>query len=65
MDAGRAVFVDDAQLPSVRKAVDFLLTNLDWSLEAKGSEGEHHEWFVLRTGPAERLHRPFAEFVDF
>jgi predicted O-methyltransferase YrrM len=65
MDEGRVVFVDDIQLPGVRKAIDFFLKNLDWSVEDEGREGAHHAWLVLRTGPTERLHRDFTQFVDF
>jgi predicted O-methyltransferase YrrM len=59
------VFVDDVQLRGVRRAIDFFLTNLGWSVEDEGAEGEVHEWMVLRTGPSERLRRPLADFVDF
>jgi predicted O-methyltransferase YrrM len=62
---GRIVFVDDTQLPGVRKAVDFWLANLDWSVEDEGREGDEHEWLVLRTGPPELFQRHFAAFADF
>jgi predicted O-methyltransferase YrrM len=62
---GGIVFVDDTQLPGVRKAVDFWLANLSWTVEDEGEEGEFHAWIVLRTGPSEAFLRPFAEFVEF
>jgi predicted O-methyltransferase YrrM len=59
------VFVDDAQIPSVRKAVDFCLTNLGWQVEERGEEGAAHEWVVMRTADSQVFARPFTEFVDF
>ena len=58
------VFVDDTQLPSVARAVNYCVTNLGWADEDDGAE-ETHEWRVLRTGPREALMRPFDQFVDF
>jgi predicted O-methyltransferase YrrM len=60
----RVVFVDDHQLPAVRRAVRFCLANLGWSVEATGSEDEH-EWAVLRTGRQEAFSRPFDQFIEF
>ena len=62
---GGIVFVDDTQLPGVRRAVGFCLANLGWVVEDEGAEGEMHEWMVVRTGRREAFLRPFAEFVDF
>jgi len=61
---GAVVFADDAQLPAVRRATDFCIANLGWTVEDEGSEGEH-EWLVLRTGSPEAFHRPYDSFVDF
>ena len=58
------VFVDDTQLPGVRRAVDFYVANLGWAIEDGGEEGTH-EWLVVRTGPRDAFFRPYAEFVDF
>lgn len=55
------VFVDDAQLPGVRDAVDFCVANLDWLIEDEGAEGDIHEWVVLRTGPSDMLMRPIDQ----
>jgi predicted O-methyltransferase YrrM len=59
------VFVDDTQLRGVRRAVDFCLANLGWTVEDEGAEGDVHEWTVARTGPSELFQRPLAELVDF
>jgi predicted O-methyltransferase YrrM len=61
---GAVLFVDDAQLPAVRRVAQFCVSNLDWTVEDEGSEDEH-EWLVLRTGSPEAFHRPFDSFVDF
>jgi predicted O-methyltransferase YrrM len=62
---GAIVFVDDTQLPGVRRAVDFCLANLGWVIEDEGKEGDIHEWMVVRTGPSEMFLRPYDQFVDF
>jgi predicted O-methyltransferase YrrM len=61
---GAVLFADDAQLPAVRRAAQFCVSNLGWTVEEEGAEGEH-EWIVLRTGSPEAFHRPFDRFVDF
>jgi predicted O-methyltransferase YrrM len=58
------VFVDDAQLPGVRRAVDFCVANLGWVTEDRGEE-DRHRWLVLRTGQRDVFSRDIAEFVDF
>jgi predicted O-methyltransferase YrrM len=62
---GGIVFVDDTQLAGVRRAVDFCVANLGWSIEDGGEEGDLHEWLVVRTGPSDAFLRPFGRFVDF
>jgi predicted O-methyltransferase YrrM len=62
---GGIVFVDDTQLPGVRRAVDFCVANLGWLIEDGGEESDAHEWLVLRTGPSDAYLRPFAQFADF
>jgi predicted O-methyltransferase YrrM len=62
---GRVVFLDDLQLPGVRRAVDFFLANLGWTIEEEGEERGEHEWAVLRAGSTDELLRPFTSFVDF
>ena len=62
---GGIVFADDTQLPGVRRAVDFCLANLGWTVEDEGADGVLHEWLVLRTGSHDAYLRPFDAFVDF
>jgi len=62
---GGIVFADDTQLPGVRRAVDFCLANLGWTVEDEGADGVLHEWLVLRTGSHGVYLRPFDAFVDF
>lgn len=62
---GAIVFVDDTQLPGVRRAVDFCVANLGWVIEDGGEEGDIHEWMVLRTGPSEMFLRPIDQLADF
>jgi predicted O-methyltransferase YrrM len=59
------VFVDDTQLPAIRRAIEFCLDNLGWERIDGGSEGAAHEWSILRTGPRKFLERPFTDFTDF
>jgi hypothetical protein len=52
------------QLAAVRKAVQFCVSSLGWTIEDEGREDEH-EWVVLRTGSPDAFNRPFDSFVDF
>jgi predicted O-methyltransferase YrrM len=61
---GRIVFVDDMQLPAVRRATAFCVSNLGWTVEDDGRENEH-EWLVLRTGSPDAFRRPYDGFVEF
>ena len=61
---GAVVFVDDMQLPAVRRAARFCVSNLGWTIEDEGREDEH-EWVVLRTGSPDGFHRPFESLVEF
>jgi hypothetical protein len=58
------VFVDDMQLPSVKRAAAFSVSNLGWTVEDRGKE-DVHEWAVLRTASHEAFVKPYTEFVDF
>lgn len=62
---GGIVFVDDTQLPGVRRAVDFCIANLGWIVEDEGTEGDLHAWMVVRTGSHDAFARPYTELVDF
>jgi predicted O-methyltransferase YrrM len=62
---GGIVFVDDAQLPAVQRAVSFCVGNLGWTIEEEGEEGDVHHWLVARTGPSEAYQRPYDALADF
>lgn len=64
LEERRIVFLDDVQLPGPRRALDFCLANLGWTVEDEGAEGIH-EWLVARTGPPEAFRRPYDELADF
>jgi len=61
---GGVIVLDDYQLPSVKTAVRFCLSNLGWGLEEEGAADELHHWAVLRTPDAPR-ERNFDHFIDF
>ena len=61
---GGVIFLDDYQLPSVKRAASFFVINVGWT-EASVSEVDAlHQWAVLRTS-AEPDGRAFDHFVDF
>jgi predicted O-methyltransferase YrrM len=61
---GGIIFLDDYQLPSIRAAASFFITNLGWTIEDSSSDDERHHWVVLRTsiGPDTRA---FDHFLPF
>jgi predicted O-methyltransferase YrrM len=59
------VFADDVQVEGVRKAINFCVANLGWSIEGQGIEGADHSWMVLRTGSSDVFRRPYTTFVNF
>jgi predicted O-methyltransferase YrrM len=61
---GGVIVLDDYNLPGIRRAVSFYLTNLDWRVEEVSLPGDAHEWVVLRTSETEDT-RHFRYFVDF
>jgi predicted O-methyltransferase YrrM len=61
---GSVIFLDDYQLPAVKKAVAFCTSNLGWAVEQDGAAGANHHWVVMRT-PAHPRERTFDYFVDF
>jgi len=61
---GGIVFLDDYELPGVKKAVGFCTSNLDWTLEEEGEGDELHHWAVLRL-PSAPVERAFYHFVEF
>ncbi len=61
---GGILFVDDYQLPSIRRATSFCTTNLGWQIEQASTEDDLHHWAALRTAQAPHP-RPFDHYVDF
>lgn len=61
---GGVVFLDDYDLPGIRRAVSFYVTNLGWRVEETSRAADDHHWVVLRTAEAED-DRHFRHFVDF
>ncbi|MCZ6785385.1 MAG: class I SAM-dependent methyltransferase [Proteobacteria bacterium] len=61
---GGVVLVDDYNLPGIRRAVSFFLTNLDWRIEEKSELDDEHHWVALRTAIADD-NRHFRYFVEF
>ena len=64
---GGVIFLDDYQLPSVRKAVAFFTNDLAWRVEDEGEAhagDARHNWVVLRLPPTP-VERAFEYFVDF
>jgi hypothetical protein len=64
VEPGGVVFLDDYQLPGVRRAVAFYVSNLGWSLEEVSALDNVHQWAVLRTSQMPD-DRPFDYFVPF
>lgn len=58
------VFVDDSHHAPVAHAIGYCTTNLGWTVEADGQDGDDH-WTVLRTGPPEVYQRPFTAFTPW
>ncbi len=61
---GCVIFLDDYQLPAIRKAVDFFHKNLEWTIEEVSERSELHQWAVVRTS-RKRIDRAYDFFVDF
>ena len=61
---GGVIFLDDYDLPGIRRAVSFYLTNLGWRVEETSPASDDHRWVVLRTAESED-DRSFRHFVDF
>jgi predicted O-methyltransferase YrrM len=61
---GGLILLDDYDLPGVRRAVSFYLSNLDWRIEETSRADDAHHWVALRTSSTEDT-RHFRYFVDF
>lgn len=64
LEPGSLIFLDDLQLPGIKKAVSFFVNNLEWQIEAEASISKVHHWAALRTLP-EVLERNYDAFTDF
>ena len=61
---GGVILLDDYQLPGIRRAVSFYVTNLNWRVEEECSRDELHHWVAVRTSEADDA-RDYRYFVDF
>jgi predicted O-methyltransferase YrrM len=61
---GGVILLDDYELPGIRRAVSFYVTNLNWRVEEECSRDELHHWVVVRTAEADDT-RDYRYFVDF
>jgi len=61
---GARLFLDDYQLPGVRRAAAFFTANLGWTLDDVSAADEMHQWAVMTTA-TRRDERPFDYFVEF
>jgi predicted O-methyltransferase YrrM len=62
--AGGIIILDDYQLPAIRRAVAFCLTNLGWTLEEVAAADERHRWAAVRTATVPDT-RPYDYYVEF
>lgn len=62
--SGGIIFVDDYELPSVRRAVSFCTTNLGWTIEERSTADDLHHWAAVRTAKI-APQRSFDHYVDF
>jgi predicted O-methyltransferase YrrM len=56
---GGIIILDDYDLPGIKRAVAFFVTNLNWTIEETA-----HDWVVLRTAN-DADDRHFTYFVEF
>lgn len=61
---GGVVFLDDYDLPGIRRAVSFWVENLGWTIEETAKPGDAHRWVVVRTATGDDR-RDFRHFVEF
>jgi len=60
---GGIIFIDDYNLPGIKKAANFYIKNLDWKIE-KICSYKKHKWLIART-PKKENKRKFMYFVNF
>ena len=58
------VFIDDYQLPAIRKALAFFAGNLGWTIEHVSPDDPLNQWAVVRR-PADPVTRDYRTFADF
>jgi len=61
---GGVIILDDYQLPGIRRAAAFFVSNLGWTVEEISPPDIEHRWVVLRTSEEEDR-RDFRTFVEF
>lgn len=61
---GGAVFLDDYQLPGVRRAAAFFVTNLGWAFDEISPEDGEHQWALMSTA-TRADERPYDFFIEF
>ncbi|MCU0520743.1 MAG: class I SAM-dependent methyltransferase [Anaerolineae bacterium] len=61
---GGVIILDDYQLPGIRRAASFFVSNLGWKIEETSPPDDQHSWVVLRTSATEDT-RDFRYFVEF
>ena len=61
---GGIIALDDYNLPGIKRAVSFFLTNLGWTIVETSPASDRHHWIVLRTSLTEDT-RHFRYFVEF
>jgi predicted O-methyltransferase YrrM len=61
---GSVIVLDDYQLPGVRRAAAFFVSNLGWTIEEVSPPDELHRWAVVRTARGPDM-RHYDAFVDF
>ena len=57
------IFIDDYNLPGIKKAAAFFIKNLNWKIEEIGSY-KKHKWLIVRTAK-KKDQRKYMYFVDF
>lgn len=61
---GSLIFLDDLQLPGIRKVTSFFINNLGWKMEKEVHSSPYHHWGTLRTRNIV-LERNFDAFTNF
>jgi predicted O-methyltransferase YrrM len=61
---GGVIILDDYNLPGIRRAVAFYVTNLNWRIQETSREDDGHHWVAVRTSTTDDS-RHFRYFVEF